>query len=43
MQPVTASGRNIVIEGGIKNGGAGVRQTLIIDRDVFKFGEGKGY
>jgi hypothetical protein len=43
VQPVTASGRNIVLEGGIQNGGVGVRQTLIIDRGAFQFGEGRGY
>lgn len=43
VQPVTASGRSIVIEGGIKNGGIGVRQSLIIDRKAFQFGEGRGY
>ena len=43
VQSVTASGRSIVLEGGILNGGAGVRQSLIIDRKAFQFGEGRGY
>lgn len=43
VQPITASGRSIVLEGGIQNGGVGVRQTLIIDRGAFQFGEGRGY
>ena len=43
VQPVTASGRSIVLEGAIKNGASGVRQTLIIDRNAFEFGIGQGY
>ncbi len=40
-QPVTSTGRSIVIEGGIKNGAPGVRQTIIINRGAFGFGTGE--
>ena len=43
VQEVTTSGRSIVLEGAIRNGGSGIRQTLIVDRSVFEFGIGKGY
>lgn len=43
VQPVTSTGRTILLEAGIKNGGNGVRQFLIYDRSVFKFGTGVSY
>ena len=43
IQDVTAGSRTIVLEGGVRNGGVGVRQTLIINRDAFQFGKAAGY
>lgn len=43
VQPVTSTGRTILLEAGIKDGGAGVRQYLIYDRSVFQFGNGVTY
>lgn len=43
LQPVSASGRSIILEGGIANGGRGVTQSLIIDRGAFTFGTGAGF
>jgi len=43
VQGVSSTGRSIVLEGAVKNGGPGIRQTLVIDRDKFYFGTGKGY
>ena len=43
VQGVSSSGRSIVLEGAVKNGGPGIRQTLIIDRDKFYIGTGSGY
>jgi|GEM_PF-3856938 len=40
LQPVSASGRSIILEGGILNGGRGVSQSLILDRNAFIFGTG---
>ena len=43
MQPVTATGRSIILEGGIANGTPGVQQSLIVNRGAFQFGTGLGY
>lgn len=43
VQTVTSSGRSIVLEGAIKNGGAGVGQTVIHNRGEFTFGPGVGF
>ncbi len=43
LQPVSASGRSIILEGRIANGGRGVTQSLIIDRGAFTFGTGAGF
>ena len=43
MQPVTATGRSIILEGGIANGAPGVQQSLIVNRGAFQFGTGLGY
>ncbi|HLO65321.1 MAG TPA: filamentous hemagglutinin N-terminal domain-containing protein [Azonexus sp.] len=43
MQPVTSTGRSIVLEGAVANGKVGVRQSVIVNRDAFYFGTGKGY
>ena len=44
VQSVTSINRNIVIEGGIKNGSQGVTQTLIIpNRSAYSFGVGTQY
>ena len=42
-QPVTSSGRSIVLEGGIRGGQPGVRQTLIINRGRFEIGTGRTF
>jgi hypothetical protein len=42
VQPVTSVGRSIVLEGGVANGGAGIQQTLIVNRNAFEIGLGKG-
>jgi hypothetical protein len=42
-QTVTATGRSIVLEGRIKGGVPGVRQTLVMDRDRFHFSVGEPY
>ena len=42
-QPVTSVGRSIVLEGGIANGGAGIQQSLVINRNAFQFGTGVRY
>ncbi|MGY1490797.1 hypothetical protein ACW4YW_15430, partial [Methylobacillus pratensis] len=43
VQRVSSTSRSIVLEGAVKNGGNGIKQTLIIDLDKFYFGTGKGY
>ena len=43
MQLVTSTARSIVLEGGVANGGAGVRQSVIVNRGAFQFGTGVGY
>ncbi len=43
VQKVTSSGRSIVFEGAIKNGGIGISQTVIHNRGAFKFGIGQGF
>lgn len=43
VQTVTSSGRSIVLEGAIKNGGSGVGQTVIHNRGAFTFGVGQGF
>ena len=43
MQPVTSSSRNIMFEGGVANGGAGVQQSPIINRGAFHIGRSVGY
>jgi hypothetical protein len=42
-QPVSVAKPTIVIEGGIKNGRPGNRQTLVIDREAFDYGVGVKY
>lgn len=42
-QEVTTMERSIVFEGGIKDGGSGVRQILIPDKSNFQFGTGFRY
>jgi hypothetical protein len=42
-QTVTATKRSIVLEGGIKGGASGTRQTLIIDREAFGFDFGERF
>ncbi|MEI7038076.1 hypothetical protein [Fulvimonas yonginensis] len=43
MQPVTSTGRSIVLEGGVANGAPGVQQTVIVNRGAFQIGSGTGY
>lgn len=43
VQEVNSTGRSVVLEGAVKNGGVGVRQTFVIDRNKFYFGIGGGY
>lgn len=43
QQAVTSTQRSIVFEGGVRDGGFGVRQTLITDRMKFLFGPGYRY
>lgn len=43
LQSVTSTGRSILLEGGVANGSARVRQSLIVNRDSFQFGVGIGY
>ncbi|HEY0199051.1 MAG TPA: putative Ig domain-containing protein [Rhodanobacter sp.] len=43
VQTVTSKGRTIILEAGVKNGGADVRQFLIHDRSVFEFSPGRNY
>jgi hypothetical protein len=42
-QTVTATGRSIVLEGAVRNGGPGVQQTVVINRNTFNYGTGVGY
>ena len=41
LQDVTASGRSIILEGGVANGSA--QQSLIVNRNAFQFGTGTGF
>jgi len=43
VQSVSSTGRSIVLEGGVANGGAGIRQTLVVNRGAFQFGTGVRY
>ena len=43
VQTVTAVNPTLVLEGGIAGGGAGIQQTLIVDRSAFEFGTGVEY
>jgi hypothetical protein len=43
VQSVGSTGRSIVLEGGVANGGAGVKQTLVVNRGVFQYGTGVRY
>ena len=43
VQGVSSTGRSIVLEGAVKNGGAGIKQTLVVDLEKFYFGTGKEY
>lgn len=43
VQPLTSTGRTIVLEGNIKGGGTGVGQTVIYDQNAFFFGPGVRY
>lgn len=43
VQPVTSTGRTIVLEGGIRGGQTGVRQTVIHNQNAFFFGPGVRY
>jgi RHS repeat-associated protein len=42
-QEVAAGSRTVVLEGGIKGGRKGVRQSLIVDHSKFNFGKGEGF
>jgi RHS repeat-associated protein len=41
LQDVSASGRSIILEGGVANGSA--QQSLIVNRNAFQFGTGTGF
>jgi len=43
VQVVTSNGRTIVLEGGIAKGAAGVRQTVVPNRSLFNYQEGRTY
>lgn len=43
FQVVTSINRSIVLEAGVRNGGAGVRQTLVSQKSAFSFGPGSTY
>lgn len=43
MQPVTSVSRSIVLEGAVAKGGAGIMQTLIVNRNAFHIGTGVRY
>jgi hypothetical protein len=43
VQQVTATGRSIVLEGGVANGTTGVKQTILVNKSAFNFGTGTGY
>jgi hypothetical protein len=43
VQSVGSTGRSIVLEGNIANGGVGIRQSVVVNRDTFQFGTGVRY
>ncbi len=43
VQKVTTTQRTMVLQGGVANGGAGVNQTLMINREAFKIFKGTTY